>query len=222
MSGSPLILQPPSWKSRWWKRQSWTKLPSSVGPLGQWSIWWVVGAALPPAAGEATAAVPEADLAVEPRRHGAGRVPHSERTTELVVVHERDPAVAGETPKRLRRDGVTALELRGPVAGEHDRLGVDHDGGPVRVGVGRDRRGGELDEGVGGGLLGGPVEPVGALGLDRGPAPDRLFDHGADLGGEVTGDPQRGEIETPGQLETPPPVSLVGLLRGDGAPPASE
>ncbi len=110
-------------------------------------------------------------------------MPHSERTTELVVVHERDP---------------------------------------IRVGVGRDRRGGELDRGVGCGLLGGPVEAVGALGLGRGPAPDLFLDHGADIGGQVTGDPQRGEIEAPGQLETPPPVSLVGLLRGDGAPPASE
>lgn len=144
----------------------------------------IVGEAGSLATREAAAAVSVVDLAVEPGRHLASRTSHSERATELVVVDECDPAITGETPEGFRCDGVITLDLCGPVSREHDRFGVDHDGGSVSVSVGCDGGGGKVDQGVRGGLLEGPVQATRVLGLRRGSAADRFLDNHSQIRGK--------------------------------------
>src|SRR5204863_4114241 len=96
---------------------------------------------------EPTAPVASTDLAGQPAGGLAGGAPKTEGPTLVVLGHQLPATVTGQATGRLGGDGRTTLDL-GPALGptEDGRVGVDHDHGPIGLGLGGQTGRGQLDQ----------------------------------------------------------------------------
>ena len=128
--GARVTVKPPSWISRWWWRQSWTRFAqpgrAAVGPVLDVMRVDESGRG---AAGEAAAAVAGRQGALQRGRDRAGLAPDVERVA-LALDDADDRPVAGEPACGLRCERDAADELAAPGfvrGGERGGLDVDHD-----------------------------------------------------------------------------------------------